>query len=259
MNKQIEKHELLIAGPCSAESRAQVFRTAEALLPAAPDYFRAGLWKPRSRPDSFQGIGEEGAYWMDEVRAIFNIKIITEVITPEHVEIALDHFFDAIWIGARTTVNPVYVGEIFQALDGIRLPIFIKNPVSPDINLWLGAVERCLKAGQREVYAVHRGFSVYNAGGYRNMPIWQLVSEFRKAMPDVPIICDPSHMGGNTMRAEQIIRYTRNTIYSGYMVESHYDPGIALSDNDQQLEPSIMNQLFNRRKLVDFSTYSSNN
>ena len=186
----------IIAGPCSAESEQQLMETAEALAALGVGVFRAGLWKPRTRPDTFEGVGSEGLKWLKEVKRHTRMRVATEVASPEHVEQALSVGIDILWIGARTTANPFAVQEIADALRGYDIPVMVKNPVNPDIDLWIGAMQRLNLAGIRRIAAVHRGFSLYNRSTYRNDPQWHIPIELRRRYPSLPIFCDPSHIGG---------------------------------------------------------------
>lgn len=239
----------VIAGPCSAESRDQLLGTARALREIGIQWFRAGLWKPRTRPDSFEGVGEEGIPWMKEVRDSLGMSISTEVATPKHVETCLKAGFDMVWIGARTTANPFLVEEISAALSGSGMKVFVKNPVNPDNGLWAGAIERLRKRDVNDVSVIHRGFSSYEKTRYRNAPCWDMAIEFRTSFPDVPFYCDPSHMGGDAAYVGEIARKAMDLGLDGLMIESHINPSAALSDAGQQLAPLQLEMLLAGLKL----------
>lgn len=227
-----------IAGPCSAESEEQVLNTARALSSKLPlTYYRAGLWKPRTSPNSFEGMGAAGLPWMKKAQEETGVKIITEVATSQHVELCLEHNFDALWIGARTTTNPFSVQEIAEALRGVNIPIFIKNPINPDLSLWIGAFERFQKVGQTDLSAIHRGFSVANKLPYRNKPLWEIPIEFKTQFPDIPLLCDPSHICGNRTLLKDVSQRAIDLGMNGIMIESHPNPDQALSDAQQQITP----------------------
>lgn len=234
----------LIAGPCSAESREQVFATAEALRGMPVHLFRAGVWKPRTRPGSFEGMGEEALEWLKEIKTEFNIPVAIEVATPHHAEQALQYGIDVLWLGARTTVNPFLVQRISDSLRGVRVPVMVKNPVNPDVDLWQGAIERIAAAGITDLAAIHRGFSTYNAASaYRNQPNWPIPIELKRRMPDLPIICDPSHITGNRNMVAGIAQKAMDMGFEGLMIETHPNPDKALSDSAQQITPAALNEL----------------
>lgn len=239
---------LYIAGPCSAESEDQLLKTAFALKNQEIDYFRAGVWKPRTRPGSFEGRGEEALSWLRKVAETTGMKVITEVANPLHVEKTLEYGLDAVWIGARTTVNPFSVQEIAEALKGVDIPVFIKNPINPDLKLWIGAVERVLRTGNPKVGAIHRGFSVYGERRFRNPPLWQMAIEFRRQMPDLALFCDGSHIAGNRTDLEEISQQALDLGYDGIHIEVHPDPDHALSDSKQQITPDAFKEL--KKRLV---------
>lgn len=244
INKLENKRPFIISGPCSAESEQQVLKTASAIKPIV-DVFRAGIWKPRTKPNSFEGVGEKGLNWLKKVQYELEIKVCTEVATPRHVEACLKSEIDMLWIGARTTVNPFYVDEIAQALKGHDIPIFIKNPTHPDINLWIGAFERLKKYGINNLIAVHRGFYNDTSSTFRNEPRWEKIIKFRKANPQIPIICDPSHISGNSKYVKDISQIAMDLDLDGLMIESHYDPKTALSDRQQQISPKNLIDIVN--------------
>lgn len=234
----------IIAGPCSAESREQVLATAEALSAMNVQLFRAGIWKPRTRPGSFEGLGIEALPWLQEVKAKYLLPVAIEVAEPEHVELALKHGIDVLWIGARTTVNPFQVQHIADALKGVEIPVMVKNPVNPDMDLWLGAIERIEHAGIKEIAAIHRGFSTYNAASpYRNQPNWPIPIELKRRRPELPIICDPSHITGKRALVGDIAQKAMDMGFDGLIIETHPDPDHAMSDSAQQVTPAALKQI----------------
>lgn len=234
----------LIAGPCSAESREQLLETAAALSGLPVRLFRAGVWKPRSRPGFFEGRGSEALQWLAAVKAQSGWPVATEVAEPAHVEAALRHGIDAVWLGARTTVNPFDVQRIADALSGVSIPVLVKNPVSPDVDLWLGAIERLQQKGITDIAAVHRGFTSYQASpSYRNPPNWPVPIELRRRRPDLPIICDPSHITGRRDGVASLSQKAMDMGFEGLMIETHPDPDTALSDAQQQLKPEVLRAL----------------
>lgn len=232
---------LLIAGPCSAESEAQVLETAVALaqLPQVAA-FRLGLWKPRSRPGDFEGAGSAGLPWLAKVKRETGLPVMVEVALPAHIEACLGAGVDILWIGSRTVVNPFSVEEIAAALKGAEVPVFVKNPVSPDLPLWIGALERLHRQGIRKLAAVHRGFSVYGSKPYRNLPIWEIPIELRRLAPELPVLVDPSHIGGSPSMVRHVAQAAIDLAFDGLMLESHIRPGEALTDRDQQLSPGAL-------------------
>ncbi len=233
----------VIAGPCSAESEEQVMAAASALKSVGISVFRAGLWKPRTFPGSFEGVGETGIPWLKRVQRELGMKVCTEVAGERHVEAVLDAGLDMVWIGSRTTVNPFLVEEIAEALDGRDVPVMIKNPVSPDINLWIGAVERMMLHGIEDIALIHRGFSTSVRTGYRNSPEWQVAIEMHSRYPGLPFFCDPSHMGGDRAFVGDISQRAMDLGLDGLMIESHCDPDSALSDSRQQITPPELGNL----------------
>jgi len=229
---------LLIAGPCSAESEHQLRMTVQPIKDSGKlSYFRAGLWKPRSQPGSFEGVGKVGLDWMASIKRDFGTPIITEVANARHAELCMKAGFDALWIGARTAVNPFYVQEIAEALKGVPLPIFVKNPVNPDLKLWLGAIERMEKSTGHKVYPIHRGFNLSGNTRFRNSPHWQIPIELKTLRPELELVCDPSHISGRREYIFEIAQKAFDLHYSGLMVETHYRPLAALSDSRQQISP----------------------
>lgn len=228
----------LIAGPCGAESFDQLDETVSRLKASvAPQLVRAGVWKPRTRPDSFEGKGEEALMWLRDIRQRYQLPITVEVANPKHVELALQYGVDVLWIGARTTVNPFSVQEIANALTGVKVPVMVKNPVHADLQLWIGAIERLHRAGISQMAAIHRGFHRYGFSSYRNDPMWSLPIELRTQLPTLPIICDPSHIAGKRSLVAEIAQKGLDLGFDGLMIESHYRPDEALSDAAQQLLP----------------------
>lgn len=231
------------AGPCSAETPEQINATAAALADADLSFFRAGLWKPRTRPGCFEGVGEEGLEWLADVRSTYGLKIGTEVATPEHVEACLKYDVDLVWIGARTTPNPFAVQAIADALEGSDVAVLVKNPISPDIDLWVGAIERLYSAGLIKLGGIHRGFSTSNKGEYRFAPHWKVPIEMKRRLPDLPIICDPSHICGRRDLIPAVAQEALDLLLDGLMVEVHVDPDNALSDAKQQFTPNAYVEL----------------
>ena len=235
----INKQKIIIAGPCSAESEDQMMQTALGLKKInSIDVFRAGIWKPRSKPGGFEGVGEIGLKWLQTVKKTTSLLTAVEVANPDHVDMALKHNVDVLWIGARTTVNPFIVQEISEALKGTSTEVLIKNPINADINLWIGALERIKNASVNNIGLVHRGFTSFGNDEYRNAPFWQIPIEMKRLFPDTPMICDPSHIGGKRYRLQNIIQKSLNLDYNGIMIESHFNPDLALTDSDQQISPS---------------------
>ena len=242
------KKPLIIAGPCSAESEEQMLATGNALKSHQNILFRAGIWKPRTRPNSFEGIGSIGLKWLKTVKEETGLATTTEVANAFHVEEALKQDVDVLWIGARTTVNPFAVQEIANALKGVDVPLMIKNPLNPEVNLWVGAIERFADAGLTKLAAIHRGFFAYNNTKYRNIPQWQLAIELRRRIPGIPMICDPSHIAGKRKLIYEVSQKAIDMNYDGLMIETHVNPEKALSDNAQQVTPQQLNEIL--EKLV---------
>jgi chorismate mutase len=235
---------LLISGPCSAETQAQVLATAEALVGLPLSYFRAGIWKPRTQPGAFEGVGESGLQWLQEVRTKYGFKICTEVATAEHVELAKKYALDMVWIGARSTVNPFTVQELSEALQGSQIPVMVKNPVNPDLKLWLGAIERLERHGIEVIGAIHRGFSVYEKTNYRNNPHWQIAIDLKQERPALQLVMDPSHIGGRANLIQPLAQQALDLNYDGLMIESHIDPTAAWTDAKQQITPEALKEIF---------------
>ncbi len=234
----------LIAGPCSAESQEQVLETAAGLAPLHINLFRAGVWKPRTRPGSFEGYGETALGWLQEAKKQYGIRFTIEVAEPEHIELALTYGADALWIGARTTVNPFQVQRLADALRGVNIPMMVKNPVNPDVDLWMGAIERFEKVGLKDVAAIHRGFSGYSSSiGYRNQPNWPIPIELKRRLPELVIICDPSHITGNRSRIAEMAQKALDMHFDGLMIETHPRPDEAMSDAKQQITPAKLKEI----------------
>ncbi|HFA51071.1 MAG TPA: 3-deoxy-7-phosphoheptulonate synthase [Bacteroidetes bacterium] len=234
-----EKKErpILIAGPCSAETEEQVLETARGLKNVGIDLFRAGIWKPRTRPGAFEGVGAPGLKWLQRVKKETGLKVTTEVANTQHVFAAMKHGIDVFWIGARTTVNPFSVQEVADALSGLDVPVLIKNPINADLKLWIGAIERIYKAGITKIGAIHRGFSFHGETKYRNNPLWQLPIELKRQFPDLQIICDNSHICGNRNMLQKVAQQALDLNYDGLMTEVHPTPDNAWSDAAQQITP----------------------
>jgi chorismate mutase len=242
------KRPLLIAGPCSVESEEQVFQTAKALKAGGVELLRAGLWKPRTHPNSFEGVGHIGIPWLQRIQRELGMKIATEVANTQHVEEALKAGIDLLWIGARTTTNPFAVQEIAEALRGTDVPVLVKNPVNPDVELWAGALKRLNLVGLKKIGAIHRGFSTFGKSKYRNLPQWQLPIEMKRRYPDLLMICDPSHIAGRRDSIFEVAQKSMDLGFSGLFIESHISPDQALSDAAQQITPTTLFQLL--KKLV---------
>jgi chorismate mutase len=244
-------------GPCSAESYDQLRTTAAGIKEHFSDViFRAGIWKPRTRPNTFEGVGEEGLKWLIDIKEEFGFKVTTEVASPAHVEACLKAGIDVLWIGARTTVNPFSVQAIADALEGADVPVFVKNPLNPDVSLWSGAVERIAKAGISKLGAIHRGFHLADNKPYRNAPSWDLAVQFKTDHPEIPLICDVSHITGNPELIPHVAQRAFDLDMDGLMVETHCNPDKALSDAKQQITPNQLNDLWS--KLILKSAESKN-
>lgn len=228
---------LYIAGPCSAESREQVLAAAKGVAEAGITIFRAGVWKPRTKPGSFEGIGAEALEWLKEAKKRYALRVVTEIATPEHLDLALSAGIDGVWIGARTTTNPFAMQQIADALRGIDIAVLIKNPVIPDVDLWIGAIERIYNSGVRRIAAVHRGFGTHHTSLYRNDPHWSVPIELHRLLPNITLLCDPSHIGGRRELISPLSQQALDLGFSGLMVECHPMPDKALSDATQQITP----------------------
>lgn len=246
-----KKRPMVIAGPCSAETEEQVMDTAKQLANNGIKIFRAGVWKPRTKPGGFEGKGEEALPWMQRVKAETGMLTATEVATPEHVEAALAAGIDILWIGARTSANPFSVQAIADALKGVDVPVFIKNPVNPDIELWTGALLRLNSAGIQRLGAIHRGFSSVDSKLYRNAPMWHLPIELKRRFPSLPIITDPSHMGGRRDLIAPLSQQAMDLGFEGLMIESHCNPDCAWSDAKQQVLPEVLDFILDRLVIRD--------
>jgi chorismate mutase len=237
----------LIAGPCSAETEEQVMQTCQQIAASGQaSALRAGIWKPRTRPDSFEGLGEEALPWLIEAGKSVGLPVAVEVANRTHAETALKAGVNILWIGARTTVNPFAVQEIADVLKGTNVPVMIKNPVNPDLELWLGAFERFEKAGLTDLVAIHRGFSVYKHPKYRNVPSWEIPIGLRERRPDLPLICDPSHITGNRTLLHEVAQKAMDLNFDGLMIEAHITPDEAWSDAAQQITPFVLNELIHK-------------
>ncbi len=245
------KRPLLIAGPCSAETEEQVMTTATQLASKGVKIFRAGIWKPRTKPGGFEGVGEKGLPWMERVKKETGMYITTEVATAKHVEAALRAGMDMLWIGARTSANPFAVQEIADALKGIDIPVLIKNPVNPDLELWIGALQRLNNAGVKRLAAIHRGFSSFDKKIYRNLPQWHIPIELRRRIPQLPIFCDPSHIGGKRELIAPLSQQAMDLGFDGLIVESHCNPDDAWSDAFQQITPDVLDYIMDLLVIRD--------
>lgn len=233
----------VIAGPCSAETEEQVMTTARNLAVKGCHMFRAGVWKPRTKPGGFEGNGEKALPWMKRVKEETGMLISTEVATPEHVELAMKYDMDILWVGARTSANPFAMQALADAMRGLEIPVLVKNPVNPDIELWLGALERINQAGIKQLGVIHRGFSSYDKKIYRNLPMWQIPIELHRRVPELPIICDPSHIGGRRDLIAPLCQQAMDLGFDGLIVESHCNPDEAWSDAKQQVTPDILDYI----------------
>lgn len=249
-NRDFAQRPIVIAGPCSAESEAQTLATARQLARHGIQIFRAGLWKPRTKPGCFEGVGSRGLPWLQRVKTETGMLVATEVATAAHVREALAGGIDMVWLGARTTVNPFAVQEIADALRGTDIPVLLKNPINPDLELWIGAIERIYNAGIRQIVAVHRGFGLSDTKIYRYPPQWHIPIELHRRLPNLPIFCDPSHIGGKRALIAPLAQQAMDLQFDGLMIESHCAPDAALSDSEQQITPDelalILQQLIIR-------------
>lgn len=255
-------HPLVIAGPCSAETEEQVLKIAHELKDTDVNYFRAGIWKPRTRPGNFEGVGALGLKWLQKVKAETGMKTATEVANKDHVKLALEHDVDLLWIGARSTVSPFIIQEIADALEGTDKIVLVKNPVNPDLALWLGGIERLYSKNIKNLGVIHRGFSTYEKTKYRNIPEWQIAIELQTKFPDLPLICDPSHITGKRDMIFDVSQTALDLNFDGLMIETHCDPDNAWSDAAQQVTPSalvrIMEDLRIRKETDPEAEYNSN-
>jgi chorismate mutase len=237
---EIKKQEftkpLIIAGPCSAESQEQLLTTAQGLKDKAT-IFRAGVWKPRTRPNSFEGVGEKALEWLKVVKQETALKVATEVANAQHVEACLKAGIDVLWLGARTTVNPFYVQEIAESLRGVDINVMVKNPLHPELSLWVGAIERLNQVGVSQLSAIHRGFFTLEKSAFRNEPKWEIPIKLKRLIPDLPIVCDPSHISGAPQMLGEVSQTAMDLNMDGLMIETHHNPSVALSDSQQQITP----------------------
>lgn len=250
------KAPIIISGPCSAESADQVMETVLDIAKYAPQVsvIRAGIWKPRTRPGTFEGIGLEGLSWLTEAGKAVGKPVATEIANAQHAEQALKAGVQILWIGARSTVNPFGMQEIADALKGVDVPVFVKNPINPDLELWIGGMERLNKAGIKKLGAIHRGFSTTIKSEYRNKPQWELALELRRRIPNLPMICDPSHICGTREFIQQVAQKSMDLDYDGLMIEAHRDPSVALSDAKQQVTPEELGRILNTLVIRDRTT-----
>ena len=239
------KRPIVIAGPCSAESREQVLETAASLAAKGIKIFRAGIWKPRTKPGGFEGVGAVGLPWLKEVKQTTGMLTATEVATPYHVFEAIKAGIDILWIGARTVANPFAMQELADALKGTDIPVLIKNPVNPDLELWIGAIERMYRAGITNLGVIHRGFSSYEKKLYRNLPLWHIPIELKRRYPNITVFCDPSHIGGKRELVAPIAQQALDLKFEGLIIESHCNPDCALSDAAQQITPDVLDYTLN--------------
>ena len=254
-------HPLVIAGPCSAETESQVMKIAHELNNSDVTIFRAGIWKPRTRPGMFEGVGAIGLKWLQKVKSETSLLTATEVANANHVKLAIDHDVDVLWIGARSTVSPFIIQEIAEALDGTDKIVLVKNPVNPDLSLWLGGLERLYNSNIKNLGLIHRGFSTYEKTKYRNIPEWQIPIEVKNRFPDIPMICDPSHISGRRDLIFDLSQTALDLNFDGLMIESHINPDEAWSDAKQQITPKtlikIMKDLKVRNELVEEEKYKN--
>ncbi|MQP24628.1 3-deoxy-7-phosphoheptulonate synthase [Flavobacterium sp. LMO8] len=247
-------HPLVIAGPCSAETEEQVLKIAHELKDSDVSIFRAGIWKPRTRPGGFEGVGAIGLKWLQKAKAETGLLMATEVATAAHVKSALEHDIDVLWIGARTAVNPFAVQEIADALQGTDKIVLLKNPINPDLSLWLGGLERLYNANIKKLGVIHRGFSTYEKTKYRNNPEWQIAIDLQNRFPNLPLICDPSHITGRRDMIQDVSQHALDLNFDGLIVETHFDPDNAWSDAAQQITPNVLKKMFvdlRVRKITD--------
>ena len=249
---------IVIAGPCSAETEEQVMTTAKQLSANGIKILRAGVWKPRTKPGGFEGNGWKALPWLQRVKEETGMLLATEVATPQHVEMALEAGIDILWVGARTTANPFAVQELADSLKGVDVPVLVKNPVNPDIELWIGAMERINGAGVKRIAAIHRGFSCYDRKIYRNLPMWQIPIELNRRIPKLPLFCDPSHIGGRRDLIAPLCQQAMDLGMEGLIIESHCDPDSAWSDAKQQVTPDILSYILNLLVIRDETVTTEN-
>jgi chorismate mutase len=240
---------LIIAGPCSAETEEQLYDTAKAVKEQGVSIIRAGVWKPRTRPNTFEGIGQEALQWISDIKKELDVKFAVEVANAMHVEEALHFGVDILWVGARSTVSPFIVQEIADALKGVNIPVLVKNPINPDLALWIGALERLSQAGVEKLGAIHRGFSTHQKTRYRNVPMWQIPIELKRQFPDLPMVCDPSHIAGKREMVHEISQIAMDLNFEGLIIETHRDPENAWSDARQQVTPASLGETIQNLKI----------
>ena len=246
-----KKRPIVIAGPCSAETEEQVMSTARMLADKGCHIFRAGVWKPRTKPGGFEGNGEKALPWLKEVKEETGMMISTEVATPDHVELAMRYDMDVLWVGARTSANPFAMQALADSMQGLQIPVLVKNPVNPDLELWIGGLQRLNQAGIKRLGVIHRGFSSYDKKIYRNLPMWQIPIELRRRIPGLPIICDPSHIGGRRDLIAPLCQQAMDLGFDGLLVESHCNPKEAWSDAKQQVTPDILDYILSLLVIRD--------
>lgn len=246
-----KKRPIVIAGPCSAETEEQVMSTARMLADKGCHIFRAGVWKPRTKPGGFEGNGEKALPWLKEVKEETGMMISTEVATPDHVELAMWYDMDVLWVGARTSANPFAMQALADSMQGLQIPVLVKNPVNPDLELWIGGLQRLNQAGIKRLGVIHRGFSSYDKKIYRNLPMWQIPIELRRRIPGLPIICDPSHIGGRRDLIAPLCQQAMDLGFDGLIVESHCNPKEAWSDAKQQVTPDILDYILSLLVIRD--------
>lgn len=243
---------LVVAGPCSAESRSQIMNTAREIAAISQvNVFRAGIWKPRTRPGEFDGVGEKGLAWLAEAKKETGLKLAVEVAEPAHVDLALKYGIDMLWMGARTVVNPFSVQAIADVIKGNDIPVMVKNPLNPDLKLWIGAIERVHQAGINKIIAIHRGFHYFERSPFRNAPMWEIPIELKRLAPDLPIIVDPSHICGRRDLLAAVSQKALDLEMDGLMIESHFDPAHAVTDAAQQIKPSDLKELLTALVIRD--------
>ena len=246
-----KERPIVIAGPCSAETEEQVMSTARMLADKGCHIFRAGVWKPRTKPGGFEGNGEKALPWLKEVKEETGMMISTEVATPDHVELAMRYDMDVLWVGARTSANPFAMQALADSMQGLQIPVLVKNPVNPDLELWIGGLQRLNQAGIKRLGVIHRGFSSYDKKIYRNLPMWQIPIELRRRIPGLPIICDPSHIGGRRDLIAPLCQQAMDLGFDGLIVESHCNPKEAWSDAKQQVTPDILDYILSLLVIRD--------
>ena len=246
-----KKRPIVIAGPCSAETEEQVMSTARMLADKGCHIFRAGVWKPRTKPGGFEGNGEKALPWLKEVKEETGMMISTEVATPDHVKLAMRYDMDVLWVGARTSANPFAMQALADSMQGLQIPVLVKNPVNPDLELWIGGLQRLNQAGIKRLGVIHRGFSSYDKKIYRNLPMWQIPIELRRRIPGLPIICDPSHIGGRRDLIAPLCQQAMDLGFDGLIVESHCNPKEAWSDAKQQVTPDILDYILSLLVIRD--------